>query len=87
MHRKDLVSSTSSVVNGPPYLIFSKINSRRNVILPVGESTTVFRAGVVPGILKHSVNQFEGMLTSSINVKVSFREDKQAQTNTCTHQL
>ena len=50
--------------------ILIKINARGNVPLPVGEGTSILRTGVVPSIPGHSVDRFEGVLTSLVHVEV-----------------
>ena len=51
-----LVSSTSSLVNGPPYLFIPQVNTTWNILLPVGEGTAMLRDLVLPRILEHFVD-------------------------------
>ena len=68
MRRNVLVSSTSSLVNGPPYLLLAQVYTAWNILLPVGEGTTMLRDLVVPRILEHFVDILEWVETCSQNV-------------------
>ena len=73
MRRNVLVSSTSSLVNGPPYLFFPRsINTTWNILLPVGEGTAMLRDLVLPRVLENFVDILEWIESSFLNVEVLF---------------
>ena len=72
MRRNVLVSSTSSLVNGPPYLFFPRSIRRGNILLPVGEGTAMLRDLVPPRVLEHFVDVLKWIKSFFLNVEVLF---------------
>ena len=51
-------------------LVLAQVNTRWNILLPVGEGTASLRTLVLPGILEHLVDSGEVIVTSWLNSEV-----------------